>query len=113
MTPFPETISWRFLHRSGTRRYMGHEPRSFRGSPPVPTSMVLASLRSPLSSIWFVLTRPFRILILAVELLGRLAGTFLGFLLMVLGMALWAGPLLILGIPLFIVGLLLTLRSLG
>ena len=32
---------------------------------------------------------------------------------MVVGMALWAGPLFILGIPLFIIGLLLTLRSLG
>jgi hypothetical protein len=32
---------------------------------------------------------------------------------MVVGMALWAGPLFILGIPLFIIGLLLTLRCLG
>jgi hypothetical protein len=28
-------------------------------------------------------------------------------------MALWAGPLFIIGIPLFIIGLLLTLKSLG
>jgi hypothetical protein len=32
--------------------------------------------------------------------------------LMVLGVALWAGPLSIVGIPVFIVGLLITLRSL-
>ncbi len=32
---------------------------------------------------------------------------------MVVGVALWAGPLFIIGIPVFIVGLLLTLRSLG
>jgi hypothetical protein len=32
---------------------------------------------------------------------------------MVVGMAFWAGPLFILGIPLFIIGLLLTLRCLG
>ena len=30
-----------------------------------------------------------------------------------MGVALWAGPLFLIGIPLFIVGLLLTLRCLG
>jgi hypothetical protein len=32
---------------------------------------------------------------------------------MVLGVALGAGPFLILGVPIFLVGLLMTLRSLG
>ena len=32
---------------------------------------------------------------------------------MVIGIALWAGPLFFLGIPLFLVGLVLTLKSLG
>jgi hypothetical protein len=70
-------------------------------------------MHPPLGLIWFVVTRPFRCLVLAIELLGRLAGTFLGFLLMVLGVAFWAGPLFMFGVPLFIIGLLLTLRSLG
>lgn len=62
---------------------------------------------------WHLVTFPFRLLVGVIGILGRLAGIFLGFSLMVLGMALWAGPLFILGIPLFIVGLLLTLRCLG
>ena len=50
---------------------------------------------------------------------GRLPGwedwrrILLGFCLMVVGIALWAGPLFFLGIPLFLVGLVLTLKSLG
>ena len=36
----------------------------------------------------------------------------LGFSLMVVGMALWAGPLFFVGIPIFLVGLVLTLRCL-
>jgi hypothetical protein len=64
-------------------------------------------------AIWHLATLPFRLLVAVIGILGRLAGIFLGFSLMVLGMALWAGPLFILGIPLFIVGLLLTLRCLG
>ena len=45
--------------------------------------------------------------------LSRLAGLGIGFALMVLGVALGAGPSPSLGIPLFVIGLLLTLRSLG
>ena len=64
-------------------------------------------------AIWHLITLPFRLLIGVIGILGRLAGISLGFSLMVVGMALWAGPLFILGIPLFIIGLLLTLRCLG
>ena len=60
-----------------------------------------------------MITLPLRLIILVVELLGRLTGVILGFTLMVLGIALWAGPLFIFGIPLFCVGLLLMLRCLG
>jgi hypothetical protein len=63
--------------------------------------------------IWAAVTLPFRILAWVVEILGRLVGLVLGFSLMVLGVALGAGSLFIFGIPLFLIGLLLTLRSLG
>ena len=64
-------------------------------------------------AIWSVLTLPFRLVAWVVEMLGRLTGLGLGFVLMVVGFALWAGPLYMIGIPLFIIGLLLTLRCLG
>jgi hypothetical protein len=70
-------------------------------------------LDTMLGAIWTIVTLPFRLLIGTVELLGRLTGLVLGFALMVLGVALGAGPFFAIGIPLFIIGLLLTLRSLG
>lgn len=72
-------------------------------------SLILALL----SAVWFVVTLPFRVILWAVSLLGRLAGVTIGFTLMVVGMAFLAGPLALIGLPLFIVGLFLTLRSLG
>ena len=66
-----------------------------------------------LQAIWWVISLPFRILAWVVEFLGRLVALIVGFLLMVLGIALWAGMIGILGIPLFVIGLLLTLRALG
>lgn len=62
---------------------------------------------------WSLVLLPFRIVIGLVRLIGRLSGIALGFSLMVVGMALWAGPLFIVGIPMFVIGLLLTLRCLG
>ncbi|WP_254053647.1 hypothetical protein [Singulisphaera sp. GP187] len=59
------------------------------------------------------MTLPFRLVVWVVETLGRLSGLVFGFVLMVVGVALWAGPLSLIGIPLFIVGLVLTLRSVG
>lgn len=66
-----------------------------------------------LGAIWAVVTLPFRLVVWVIETLGRLVGLVFGFSLMVVGVALWAGPLFLIGIPLFIVGLLLTLRCLG
>ena len=66
-----------------------------------------------LGALWSVLTLPFRLIAWVVEALGRVVGLILGFSMMVVGMALMAGPFLILGVPLFVVGLLLTLRSFG
>jgi hypothetical protein len=65
-----------------------------------------------LGALWSVVTLPFRLLARLVELFGRLAALAIGFVLMVVGFALWAGALAVVGIPTFIVGLLLTLRSL-
>lgn len=66
-----------------------------------------------LGVIWTIVTLPIRILAWAGDLVGRLVGLAIGFALMVLGVAIGAGPSLILGIPVFVVGLILTLRSLG
>lgn len=66
-----------------------------------------------LGAIWTILTLPFRLVVAVLDLLGRLTGLIIGFTLMVLGAALGAGPFFPIGIPLFLIGLLLTLRSLG
>ena len=67
-----------------------------------------------LEAVWAVILLPFRLLYWLVEILGRVTAFVLGFIMMVVGVALWgAGPLFIIGVPLFVVGLLITLRSLG
>jgi hypothetical protein len=70
-------------------------------------------MEAVLGAIWAILTFPFRVVGWVVDLLGRLSGLLIGFTLMVLGAALGAGPLFMIGIPLFIIGLVLTLRCLG
>ncbi|MGE3821050.1 MAG: hypothetical protein AB7I30_16680, partial [Isosphaeraceae bacterium] len=67
-------------------------------------------LATVLGTLWWVVTLPFRLLVGLVELLGRLTALVLGFGLMVLGVAFWAGPGPLIGVPVFVVGLLLTLR---
>lgn len=69
-------------------------------------------LGSVLRALWWVVTLPLRLLFRAVEILGRATALILGFVLMVVGVALSAGSLVVLGIPTFVVGLLVTLRSL-
>ena len=66
-----------------------------------------------IGTLWFVLTMPLRLVFWTFEMLGRLFGLGVGFVMMVGGAALWSGPLYPIGIPLFAVGLLLTLRNLG
>ena len=63
-------------------------------------------------TIWWIVMLPFRLLVGLVEWIGRLAAFALGFVMMVVGVALWAGPLFVIGVPVFVVGLLITLRSL-
>ena len=66
-----------------------------------------------LGALWSIITLPFRLIAWVVEWVGRMTGVVLGFALMVGGVALCSGAFLPLGVPLFIIGLLLTLRSLG
>jgi hypothetical protein len=63
-------------------------------------------------ALWWVVLLPFRLLFRVVELLGRATALILGFVLMVVGVALSAGSAAVFGIPTFVVGLLVTLRSL-
>jgi uncharacterized membrane protein YtjA (UPF0391 family) len=63
-------------------------------------------------ALWFCVTLPFRLIFWIIAWMGRLTAAILGFSLMVVGIALWAGPLFFIGIPLFLVGLILTLRCL-
>lgn len=66
-----------------------------------------------LRTVWSIFTLPFRLIAWVVELMGRSLGVVLGFALMVVGIAICSGSLLILGIPVFVIGLLVTLRCLG
>ncbi|MDR3639241.1 MAG: hypothetical protein P4L84_35900 [Isosphaeraceae bacterium] len=66
-----------------------------------------------LETLWTVITLPFRLIFWVAALLGRAAGLALGFAMMVIGFALSAGPYAVIGIPVFLLGLLLTLRSVG
>ena len=70
-------------------------------------------LGTMLRAIWWAVALPFRLIFKVVELFGRLSAFILGFALMVVGVAFWAGPLFLIGIPLFVVGLVVTLRALG
>jgi hypothetical protein len=63
--------------------------------------------------IWNIVTLPIRIVVWVLDFLSRATGLSLGFALMVLGVAIGAGPFLILGAPIFLIGLILTLKSLG
>lgn len=62
---------------------------------------------------WGLATLPFRLTFGLFGLVGRLLALVVGFSLMVFGAALLAGPLVPVGIPLFAIGLLLSMRSLG
>lgn len=62
--------------------------------------------------VWLAITLPFRLVFRLIAWLGRLAVLLLAFSLMVVGMALWAGPFFWIGIPLFITGLVLMLHCL-
>ena len=64
-------------------------------------------------TLWYLVTAPFRLVFWTIAWVGRLTAILLGICLMVVGIALWAGSLFFLGIPLFLVGLVLTLKCLN
>jgi hypothetical protein len=66
-----------------------------------------------LGTLWTLVTLPIRLVVWVLDFLGRATGLVVGFALMVLGVAVVAGPSLILGLPIFVIGLILTLKSLG
>jgi hypothetical protein len=80
-----------------------------RSGSPFWGELLVASVKA----LWFVVSLPFRLVFWTIAWLGRATAVALGFTLMVVGMALWAGPLFFIGIPLFLVGLVLTLRCLN
>ncbi len=63
--------------------------------------------------LWSLITLPFRLIVGAIVLVSRVTGLVLGFSLMVGGVALCADPFLIFGIPIFLLGLWMTLRNLS
>ena len=63
-------------------------------------------------AIWFLITLPFRLVFLVIALLGRLTGLVGGLPPHGRGHGLLPGPLFLIGIPLLVIGLVLTLRCL-
>ena len=66
-----------------------------------------------LATFGYLIVLPTRLTFRLIAWLGRFAAILLGFCLMVIGVAIWAGPLFLVGIVLFLVGLALTLKSLN
>jgi hypothetical protein len=66
-----------------------------------------------LHAIWIILTLPFRVIAGTFALIGRTVLVTLGFLMMVGGVFASASAIYILGVPMFVVGLLATLRGLS
>lgn len=66
-----------------------------------------------IGAVWSVLTLPFRLIAGLVALCGRMIGVITGFALMVVGVAFCSGALYPLGLPMFVIGLIMTLKCLG
>ena len=89
-----------------------HRPSPAASAVPVVLSLLGRAILTTLSIAWFVVALPFRLVFWTIALLGRLTGLAIGFALMVAGAFFLAGPFFLLGIPLFLFGLVLTLRCL-
>jgi hypothetical protein len=74
-----------------------------------PLSRLIVAL---LAGVWSTVMFPFRFVFCVIAWLGRLTAVTLGFSVMVIGIALWASSLVFVGVPLFLIGLVLTLRCL-
>jgi hypothetical protein len=108
----PRPLKWNSGGGAEAYCYPAYEPPAARIHHPGVFRLAARAILGVLGAFWTLLTLPIRLVVGLLSLLGRLTGIFVGFSLMVVGMALWAGPLFILGIPLFLIGLLLTLRCL-
>ena len=64
-------------------------------------------------AIWTIVLLPFRLIGWVIETLGRITTLVIAFLLMVVGIALIASLLFPIGIPLFLIGLILAVRVIG
>jgi hypothetical protein len=109
----PRSRKWSPVGYSEAYCYPAYTPSRPRDGRPAMMAASGSLAVAVLRACWYVITLPFRLVFGIIALLGRLTGVILGFSLMVVGMALWAGPFFIIGIPLFIIGLLVTLRCLG
>ncbi len=65
-----------------------------------------------LGAIWSILTLPFRLIAGVVAFCGRALGVVIGFGLIVAGVAFCSGAVYLLGVPFFVLGLLLMMKSL-
>jgi hypothetical protein len=111
-TVYPRTSSSWVGEPGSARNHTRADGPGVHQSPHVRYGSVSQALLAVVTTLWFMATLPFRLIFWGIAWLGRLTAAVLGFVLMVVGMALWAGPLFFLGIPLFIVGLVVTLRCL-
>ena len=109
----PAPDPWIELPDRGRRPLRGAAGRWLARRAPAPAAPRRDAFDLLFGTIWTILTLPFRLVFGIVGLLGRLTGLVVGFSMMVAGAALSAGPLAMLGVPLFVVGLLVAMRSIG
>jgi hypothetical protein len=101
--------------RAATRIHKPVDPRfdpDFHRMAPGPSWTLGGAIVGLVRMIGFLIALPFRLVFLVIALLGRITGLVVGFLLMVVGTAFLPGPLFVIGIPLLLIGLVLTLRCL-
>ena len=111
----PAPGHWWTHGRVATRIHKPVDPRfdpDFHGMGPGPSWAWWGVIGGLVRAIGFVIALPFRLVFWTIALLGRITGLVVGFLLMVVGTALLPGPLFLIGIPLLVIGLVLTLRCL-
>jgi hypothetical protein len=101
--------------RAGARIHKPVDPRfdpEFHAMDPRPSWTWGGAILGLVRAIGFLIALPFRLIFLTIAVLGRITGLVVGFLLMVVGTAFLPGPLFLIGIPLLLIGLVLTLRCL-
>ena len=96
----------------GTPRAKSEAPTlPIRSTKPSALFSVVLAVGLALRMAWAAVVLPFRLIVWVLALLGRLAALAVGFSLMVLGAALLPSSLFFVGLPVFGLGLVMTLRS--